>query len=256
MKRNLLEVEDSRSRRSSLPSESSISMACFKYICFRTNFKKYAYIWLFFCFVGMTVLNVLVLKELLALETCLRIMKLRRKSIISIPNPEVLLRPRFWVKLPRLSSSMDWFPVAKNMRSLLLNRRQIPSKEMMKSSRIEVFPILTKLPWRIPTIYRKIMVVRTIRLWRYLCTYLMTLCNPGYLIPDFFFFSDDVSDSGLGSFPGTLSSNYLKLRPLQTMSDLADLGMQSLRPNFSLMTNLRKRWSFFTLAKYFPAIWL
>ena len=170
MKRNLLEVEDSRSRRSSLPSESSISMACFKYICFRTNFKKYAYIWLFFCFVGMTVLNVLVLKELLALETCLRIMKLRRKSIISIPNPEVLLRPRFWVKLPLLSSSMDWFPGAKNMRSLP-NRRQIPSKEMMKSSRIEVFPILTKLPWRIPTIYRKIMVVCTIRLWRYVLTY-------------------------------------------------------------------------------------
>ena len=53
-------------------------------------------------------------------------------------------------------------------------------------------------------------------------------------------FLDDVSDSGLGSF-ASLGSNYLKLRPLQTMSDLADLGMQSLRPNFSLMSNLRKR---------------
>merc|ERR1711962_149098 len=52
---------------------------------------------------------------------------------------------------------------------------------------------------------------------------------------------DNVSDSGLGSFASTANSNYLKLKPLQTMSDLADLGMQNLRPNFNLISNLRSR---------------
>ena len=50
---------------------------------------------------------------------------------------------------------------------------------------------------------------------------------------------DNVSDSGLGSL-GSLNSNYLKLKPLQTMTDLADLGIQNWRSNFTL-ANLRRR---------------
>ena len=51
---------------------------------------------------------------------------------------------------------------------------------------------------------------------------------------------DDISDSGVGSI-NSINSNYLKLKPLQTMSDLADIGMQSWRSNFTL-ANLRKRY--------------
>lgn len=52
---------------------------------------------------------------------------------------------------------------------------------------------------------------------------------------------ETVSDSGMGSWTSSLASNYFKLRPLQTVSDLTDLGFQSWRPkNFSL-SHLRKR---------------
>lgn len=53
---------------------------------------------------------------------------------------------------------------------------------------------------------------------------------------------ETVSDSGMGSCTSSsLSSHYFKLRPLQTVSDLTDLGFPTWLPkNFSL-SHLRKR---------------